>query len=79
MKVLNIVGWIGAHIFAATVLLPMIFFFIVYAVLEYAATGKYSNANEMSQRMGRQLEIPAWRVRSLNGLLPIDPPKHINK
>lgn len=72
---LNFVGFVGAWLFMALVILPMIAFFVSAAVIELLTTGSWRQANEKSMAMGKSFERPIWWIRSLGGILPTVPPK----
>lgn len=74
MRILDILGWLLANICGALVYLPMIIIFIIYALIEVAATGKYVNADNISKRLGKAMVIPIWKVRTFNGLVPFEKP-----
>ena len=71
----NLVGFAGAHLFAALVILPMIIIFAISAVFELLATGSWRQAHEKSRAVGKSFERPIWVIRSLGGVLPFEPPK----
>lgn len=71
---LHWIGFLGAWVFLALVIVPMICFFVFAALIERAKTGRWTNANIMSRNMGKSFEKPLWWIRSLGGLLPIDRP-----
>lgn len=73
--VLNVVGFFGANLFAVLVILPMIVFFVIGAGIELLAIGSWHLANEKSRAMGKSFERPVWLIRSLGGILPIEPPR----
>lgn len=67
-------GFLGAWLFVILVTFPMIIFFVCAAMIEYANTRQWYNVNVLSKKMGKLLEWPTWHIRSLSGILPIDPP-----